>query len=378
MPDLTPAIKKVWTGAPGANPLLKTGLGALAKIYSALMRMRASYYRYRYRRVRRLPCKVISVGNLTTGGTGKTPMTRYLARYLGELGLRVVVVSRGYGGTMESQGGIVSDGRRILADARQAGDEPYLLARTLPDIPVVVGADRHAAGLRAMQAFRPDVIVLDDAFQHLKLWRDINLVLLDAAKPFGNGCLLPAGELREPIRALQRADAVVLTRSDTDDALRQLPQTLRTIRGITPVPVFTTRHITVIHRIIPADPRPAPAVDPAGPDEAFLAGQRVFAFSGVAKNDYFLYTLAGLKCLVAGSQQFADHYRYTRQDLQSVCRQARELKVAYVVTTAKDLVKMDPDIDWPVSLVALDVTVACSSKSERFQSFIEQGLGLRE
>ncbi|WP_054690049.1 tetraacyldisaccharide 4'-kinase [Desulfosarcina cetonica] len=192
---------------PSALLSLETLLSVLSTIYGGITALRASGYAKGWLKSRRLPCKVVSIGNLVAGGTGKTPMTIYVAQLLHEMGWRVVVLSRGYRGRMETMGGVVSDGHRLLATVEDAGDEPYLMARCLKGVPVLVGRQRYQAGLLAIRAFGAEVIVLDDAFQHLKLKRDLNLVLLDHHQPFGNGHLLPRGLLREPLSSLRRAHA---------------------------------------------------------------------------------------------------------------------------------------------------------------------------
>lgn len=188
-------IETIMRGPGETRPLSPAMLlQLLAAGYGAAVRLRASFYKRGLWTPRRLPCKVISVGNLTVGGTGKTPMTRYLARLVQSLGREVAIVSRGYKGRAEKSGGIVSDGKRILMDADAAGDEPFMLASGLGDVPVAVGRNRFAAAMQLLQACHPEVIILDDAFQHLPLDRDLNVVLLDHKRPFGNGHLLP----REP------------------------------------------------------------------------------------------------------------------------------------------------------------------------------------
>lgn len=185
-------------------------LSLLSKLYGLAVTIRLSLYRLGILKSRTLPCFVLSIGNITAGGTGKTPMTLYAARLVKKLGYTAAVVSRGYKGAFEEKGGIVSTGKKIVATADQAGDEPYMLATTL-NIPVVVGKNRYKAAMTAVEEFHPDVVILDDAFQHLAVKRDLNLLLLDCTSPFGNNALLPRGPLREPLSALNRSDAVVLT-----------------------------------------------------------------------------------------------------------------------------------------------------------------------
>ncbi len=224
-------------------PPLALLLHCMSIFYGAAQRLRATSYQHRVIPSRELPCKVISIGNITVGGTGKTPMTIYVATEIKRAGFNVVIVSRGYKGRAEKHGGIVSDGRRIYMDADQAGDEPYMIACRLNDIPVVVGKDRFAAGMLAIDKFQPDVIVLDDAFQHLKLKRDLDLVLLDHRRPFGNTHLLPRGVLREPVSSLARGAACILTRCRSgaeEAALSSSAQIQMLVPGI---PVFTSSYV---------------------------------------------------------------------------------------------------------------------------------------
>ncbi len=187
-------------------------LAGCASLYKAGVRLRYAMYESGFKKKRRLDCPVISIGNLAVGGAGKTPMAVWLAKMLVKKGLRPVVISRGYRGTLENEAAVVSDGRDVFLDAKSCGDEPYMMAME-KDFPVVVGQDRYEAGLLALETFAPDVIILDDGFQHLKLARDLDLVLLDYGDPLGNGRMLPAGRLRETLcMAEERLDAVVFTR----------------------------------------------------------------------------------------------------------------------------------------------------------------------
>ena len=366
MPERLSAIRKVWEDAPDAQPVLQAALKLLASVYTLWMRSRADAYRKGRRPSHKLPCKVISVGNLSVGGTGKTPMVMYLARLLAARGLKIVIVSRGYRGRFEKTGGIVSDGRKILAGTVDSGDEPQILARRLPGTPVVVDGNRHRAGRRAVKVFAPHVILLDDAFQHLKLQRDLDLVLLDCRRPFGNGYTLPAGELREPVQALSRSDAVILTRCDHDTEPPAGKASGDALAGYPHGPVFRSRHVPVVREAIwPGDTTST---------ENALAGRRVFAFSGLAKNDEFLYTLSGLECEVAGSLGFPDHHFYSERDLAEVCRQAAGLGVDAVVTTEKDQVKIGPGIRWPAELRVLGIDLSFGDDEKRFEAFIEKQL----
>jgi tetraacyldisaccharide 4'-kinase len=191
---------------------MKLLLAPFALLYSVVLRIRSYLYKSGVLTTRHLSCPVISIGNITVGGTGKTPATILVAKELQKRGYRVAVLSRGYGGTLEGQIAIVSDGDAILLGPGQAGDEPCLLAQGVPGLVVVIGADRFQAGVFALERLKPDIILLDDGFQHIRLHRDLNILLLDSTRPFGNGWTLPLGMLREPVSAVQRADLIVFTR----------------------------------------------------------------------------------------------------------------------------------------------------------------------
>ena len=190
-------------------------LSMASKVYGGVVKIRRIFYKNGILISKKLSCPIISIGNITVGGTGKTPMTIYVAQVVKNLGYKVAIISRGYKGKAEKIGGIVSDGKGLLMTPENAGDEPYLMANRLKDVQVIVGKNRFDAGRLAIRKFDPDVIVLDDGFQHLMLQRDLDMVLLDYHRPFGNGHLLPRGVMREPVSALLHADAIILTKSDT-------------------------------------------------------------------------------------------------------------------------------------------------------------------
>lgn len=329
------------------------GLHALSLLYGAAVRVRAGLYRRGLRPVRRLPCAVIAVGNLTVGGTGKTPMTVCLASMLLRQGRRVAILSRGYRGGAEQIGGVVSDGRRLLMDAATAGDEPYMLATLLPEVVVAVGRRRFAVGQAVCRRYRPDVILLDDGFQHLALARDLNLVLLDHARPWGNGHLLPRGVLREPSAALDRGDAFVLTGGTAADE-----RTVRLLRARYPGrPVWHARRVPVVCEVL-ASGAAAPAGRPVGGggyDPGLLRGRRVFVFCGLADNAAFERTVAELGGLPVGVRAFADHHRYSDRELADLGAAAVRARADMLVTTAKDFARCAGRCDWPLALVVLGV-----------------------
>ena len=225
-------------------------LSMVSKVYGGAVKLRRNFYKQAVFKSKRLPCSIISIGNITVGGTGKTPMTIYVAKVVKQLGYNVAVISRGYKGKAEKIGGIVSDGKALLMTPEIAGDEPYMIAKRLNDVPVIIGRNRFEAGRQAISKFDPDVIVLDDGFQHLKLQRDLDLVLLDYRKPFGNGHLLPRGVMREPASALLNANAVILTRSDAVNG-NEMSSSLKRLHFYERnKPVYRTFHHPFVYKII--------------------------------------------------------------------------------------------------------------------------------
>jgi tetraacyldisaccharide 4'-kinase len=367
--------------AEGKAPLvsLASALYALSLIYGAAHKLRAFGYRRSIMPSRRLPCRVICVGNLTVGGTGKTPMTIYLAQKIKRLGYRVAVVSRGYGGRAESRGGIVSDGRSIRMGPGRAGDEPYLIACALKDVPVLVGKNRHASGMRALKHFQPDVIVLDDGFQHLRLQRDIDLVLLDCALPFGNAHLLPRGPLREPVSALARSTACILTRCGAGTH-ETAASPLDLIKKYSPQSrVFTSSHDPYCYTIEARDAFSiGGAGDPHPPEKLQrLKKEPVFGFSGIARNAEFQSTVKQLGFNAGGFLEFADHHRYTSQDLENIRSQATAAGARRLVTTEKDLVRLSPQNPFHLELLVIGVKISFGNHRAQFTSFLKQQLAIQ-
>jgi tetraacyldisaccharide 4'-kinase len=319
--------------------------------------------------VRVLPCPVISIGNIEVGGTGKTPMTIALARLIKQWGYQPAVISRGYKGIGSKTGAVVSDGHMILLDAKQAGDEPFLMAVSLDRVPVVIGSDRYSAGQLAIERFRPDVLLLDDGFQHLRLHRDLDVVLLDAVRPFGNGYLLPRGRLREPVRGLARSHAVVLTRSGQKE-----PSYCRALGQIlSPRPLFRARHRIYVHRLVPAG-EPVHQSSHRSLSNNSLAGREIFAFSGLARNEAFHASLTDLGSILTGSLGFDDHHRYDRGDLHRIVETAHRASCRCLVTTEKDVVKIPGGTCLPMELAVVGVTMDFAEDGERWRHFMHHRL----
>jgi tetraacyldisaccharide 4'-kinase len=295
--------------------------------YGGAVRARNRLFDLGVLRQEKVGCPVVSVGNLTVGGTGKTPMVILLAGMLRDRGMRPAVLSRGYGGKSTSEVLVVSDGSQILAGPEEAGDEPVLIARRLKGIPVLAGAKRVLTGRYARENFGVDVMVLDDGFQHRWIHRDLDIVLLDSRQPLGNGLLLPRGPLREPPAALDRAGVVVFTRSQDNAG----PLTGKEISGIlSGRPQLRSRIRPT--KLVGADGAELPL--------SFLAGKKVFAFAGIAQPDSFRQTVEGLGGVIAGFRAFRDHHRYTPEDWGRIEHDAGLARADLVLATEKDLVKL--------------------------------------
>jgi tetraacyldisaccharide 4'-kinase len=305
------------------------------------------------------------VGNLTVGGTGKTPVVEKFARALHERGRKVAILSRGYKSKApprwqkwwwalthkeEPPPRIVSDGKQVLLDSEQAGDEPYMLARNLPGIIVLVDKNRVKAGAYAIKKFGCDTLVLDDGFQYLPLKGRLNLLLVDKTNPFGNGHLLPRGILREPISHLRRASYVFLTKSD---GVRD-PELERLIEEHNPgVDVIECAHRPkYLQRFGVASDAPDARVP-----LTFLKGKRVLAFSGIATPESFEKFLRDLGALLMGRERYLDHYRYGEDDLAELVALAGRSGAECLVTTEKDAVRISETREWPLPLYYLRLEI---------------------
>ena len=305
-------------------------LAAMAAGYRGLLGAREWLYARGVIQSRRLDCPVVSIGNLTVGGTGKTPAVELAVRTLVDLGYRPAVLSRGYG---RSGGGvqIVADAASIRLDADEAGDEPFLLARRLPGVPVVVGPNRYETGRVARARFGVTAIVLDDGFQHRTLGKDLEIVMARAARPWGNGRLLPGGPLREPLDGLAHAHLVVATGARRPDEAAEVRDTVRRVAPA--VPVLTAVHVPT--ECFESSTMRFVALDALG-------GTRLLAFAGIGSPAGFRGTLGETSATVVDFQEFADHHWYTREELARLERRAAEVRADGFVTTEKDWVRLRP------------------------------------
>lgn len=343
-------LTRLWKGERGGgfDRLLFALLCLLSIPYALALRLRAFCYRTDIYRSHSLDRPVISVGNITVGGTGKTPTVIMLAKLIMSRGMRVAVISRGYRSKSSGEARIVSDGTSIFLSPDEAGDEPYLMARSVPGLMVVVGADRYRAGLLALERLKPDIFILDDGFQHLRLRRDLNILLLDCRNPFGNGRTLPAGFLREPVSAARRADLVVYTRCQATPAPECLPS----------IP-----SCRAWHQLAGAVRQQDGTVLPL----AALAGRKGLAFAGIADPSAFFAALEQEGLSIVAAQGFADHVAYGGGEIGTLCRLRDAVAAEYLITTEKDAVKLAPWLEKLGELHAalLDIRLDDSTPLER-------------
>jgi len=319
---------------------------------------------------KRLPCEVISIGNITVGGTGKTPATIAVAEEARRWGLIPGILTRGYRGKMKGPC-FVSKGDRPLLNEKEAGDEPILMAEKLEGIPVIKGSDRYEAGMFALNALpsalRPDIFVLDDGFQHWKLFRNKDILLIDGMNPFGNGKLLPLGPLREPLSAIGRADIIVMTKTvETQKSGGAPTYAFRSMGGGKGGGVRGQQSINSliegIRRYNPKAPfflaehKPARFVTASG--ETFslqwARDKRFFGFCGIGNPESFKGTFLTGGLDLVGFTPYRDHYRYNAEDMKKIVEDSRKAYADWIVTTEKDIMRLKK-LDLPENLVALAI-----------------------
>ena len=332
----------------GTHPVLAAGLGALSVGYRAGLAVRGLAYDWRLLSTGRLPCPVVSLGNLTLGGSGKTPLVELAALTLVALGAAPAVVSRGYGRSTRGVH-VVADRQGVRLGARSAGDEPLLLAERLPGIPVVVGENRFEAGRHALEALGASVILLDDGFQNRTIAKTLEILVVSARSPWGNGRLFPRGRLREPLSALRRAQLVIVTNPRGDEDVEAVTRTLRLHDS--PAPVASARYEPVEARR---------AGDGARLPLAELTRRRLLAFGGLAAPRSFMETAQGLGIPLAGFIEFGDHHWYTEGDLAELARRAAMAGAEGLITTEKDAMRLRdfPPLRLPLWILSVRMVLA--------------------
>ena len=329
------------------DPRLRYVLFPLAMLFWGILFWRNLFYTFGFFVSRKLPTKVISIGNITTGGTGKTPAVIYLANILIKRGKRVAVLSRGYGRkTAGTQ--LVTDGNTPALDWRNFGDEPTLISKALSGVPVVVDEKRHRGGMFLVDRFNPDVIIMDDAFQHRAIERDVDIVLINSQDQRSDHKLLPYGFLREPWIHLKRAHAIIFTKTN----LMKPAPFLRSMARKSRVPRF--RSVLLC----------GPLVSPEGEHKEILKENSALALSAVGDHGGFMRTLNSAGLNVVEELVFRDHHDYTQEDVELTQKHLLKSGAEYVVTTEKDMVKLDQLDLSRIEIYSIGIEFKLSKKAE--------------
>lgn len=356
--------------------VMRVFLRSLSFIFGFAVQARLWLYFHGILRPHALGCQVISIGNLTVGGTGKTPIVEVFARTLQKSGRKVAILSRGYRKaedpflqrlwkrlTFRYQAApprVVSDGRHLLLDSSLSGDEPFMLASNLPDVAVIVDANRVKAGQYAIQKLGCDTLILDDGFQYLTMKHRLDIVLVDRTNPFGNRRLLPRGILREPIRNVKRAGFIFITKSNGDGA----PELKKVLRQYNPdAEISECRHTAKhVQDLYTKERKPL----------EFLDGLEVAAVSGIASPKGFEDELVRLGARVLYHKRFADHHRYSQQEIIDVINKGIQRGARIVITTEKDAVRFPMLERRDLPLYFLRVEIEMLSGADEFHAWINR------
>jgi tetraacyldisaccharide 4'-kinase len=342
-----------------------------AKLYELAVRLRVVAYETDYLQSKKLDAFIISVGNITLGGTGKTPFVNYIARYLKREDRSVVILTRGYG-RKSTERRIINDPRKdaqspSTASYLEFGDEPLMLARAMPEVPIIIDKNRYESGKLAEQELNADVLLLDDGYQHLALERDLNILLLDATDPFGGLEMVPFGRLREPLYGLKRADVVIITRADK--AFDQA-QTLAIIKYCcgdkVPVMYFYST-ITNLRLLTTGDIY----------DASEFVGWNVVTMCGIGNPQAFSDDLLQIGMNITAESFFPDHHAYSQEDVDTVLQTARDTGADAIITTEKDAVRLEGFSygDIPVYAAQLEIQ---SEEEVRLKSLLLRALIRRQ
>ena len=348
--------------------LMSAFLLGLSKLYETGVQVRLFLWRNRIFRDHTLGCQVVSIGNLTVGGTGKTPVVETFARALQQAGRRVAILSRGYKSTPRPlwqrflakvtfqedkiPPKVVSDGRSLLLDSEQAGDEPYMLASNLKDVVVLVDKNRVKSGRYAIRRFGCDTLLLDDGFQYLPLKSRLDICLIDRNAPFGNHFLLPRGTLREPISNLKRAHYIFITKS-SDHGSRKLHKAIRQFNTTAEI-IECAHHPLYLQDVFTGERH----------DVELLRGIDVAAISGIAVPESFEDGLRALGANVIYAKRYADHHRFSQQEIINMINRSLKRGAAAILTTEKDAVRF-PKIDRrdiPIHYLRVEIRIVDGAK----------------
>lgn len=307
------------------------------------------------------------MGNITVGGTGKTPVVELLARRLKKDGYKVLILNRGYKGDFSGEVGLVSNGSQVFMSAKEAGDEPYMMANTLSGVPIIIGPNRVKTGKYGVDNFGPDFIILDDGFQHLQVKRDYDIVVIDSTNPFDNEYLLPRGKLREPLVNLKRAHLFLLTKAD-QVGIDDLAKINKRLVEINPAAsIIKTKHKPDYIRSLGERNR----------REINLDGEKVLAVSGIGNPKSFEKTLENLGAKLVEKIRFEDHHSYTKEEIVEIFTLASQSGVDKIITTEKDAVSIDKNlvdeiIKEKIPLEVLGIRVELLDDEYKFKDLISK------
>jgi tetraacyldisaccharide 4'-kinase len=349
--------------------ILRFGLYGLSFIYSGIVRLRLNLFRNRILRERNLGCLVVSIGNLTVGGTGKTPVVEKFAKALTDGGRKVAILSRGYKSVkppfrqrlknkLQGKAGInpprlVTDGKSLLLDSRTAGDEPYMLANNLKDVVILVDKDRVKSGLSAIREHNVDTILLDDGLQYLRLRHRLDIVLVDRYAPFGNEYLLPRGTLREPPKNLRRASYIFITKCSgepNDELIQRIRKYNRTAEIIE-----CTHRPLYLENLLTREQKPLD----------FLKDAYVASISGIAVPESFENGLRKLGANLELTRRYTDHHRYSEKEITAFINASFDRDLDFIVTTEKDSVRFPKlqDVDVPIYFLRVEIGILSNEES---------------
>ena len=338
-------------------------LRILSFLYGLATQLRLVVYKTGFLRAKCLPTHIISIGNITTGGTGKTPFVAMLAKWAETHGFKVAILSRGYKGKGSNDSLVVSDGKTVLASVDDAGDEPVMLATTLSSVPVLISKKRYKIGSMAINLFNSDLLLLDDGYQHISLYRDVNILLIDAKRRFGNRSLLPLGPLRESMEQIKRADIIIITKCTDTYSGADLVNYFQ--KNFPAKSIFRSRYF------------PNQIVFPlAGTTHSpdILKGKNVVVFAGIAHPDDFLETIKSCGANIVHFKAFSDHHFFSKHEIEELVSWKKQSNVDFLLTTEKDWIRIDGKIDPDLDIAIVTMKIGLLSDVNTFFESIKQGI----